>query len=324
MQRKQRIAAGLLGVAVIGVLTARVGPSVVLGMLHRVGWALWLVSALYAVHVALRAVALWRGLPDGTLPFEDVLRVRAAGEAVEVFTFTGPWLAEPAKGWLLVRYGLSATDAAGYIALEYLLYTLAAAWMAALALVALVAQPASPPALRLPVYVIEMSVAAATACFAYAVVTGRGVVAALLANRVGPTGFVAPALAAEGVVIGVLHGRRRRLAELIALQAAGHLLLAAEVALVCYLLGDGRYVRDALIFEGAAKFINTVFFFVPGQVGAQEGVYTLIATALGLPGAVGLALALTRRLRNVVVALGGLALAWALPAGPASDGHARA
>lgn len=324
MQRTHRIAAGLLGVAVIGLLTVRLGPSTILGMLHRVGWALWLVSALYAVHVVLRAVALWRGLPDGRLPFGDVLRVRAAGEAVEVFTFTGPWLAEPAKGWLLMRHGLSATEAAGYIALEYLLYTLAAAWMAAIALAALLGEPAMPPALRLPVYLIEAAVAGATTVFLFAVVSGRGVLAALAGRRVKAPGFAAPALAAEDVVVRVVSGRPWRLAELILWQALGHLLLAAEIALVCFLLGDRRYVRDALIFEGAAKFINTAFFFVPGQVGAQEGVYALIAAALGLPGALGLTLALTRRLRNVVVALGGLALTWAMPTGSTPQGHARA
>jgi hypothetical protein len=44
------------------------------------------------------------------LGFLDALWIRLSGEAVQFLTFTGPFLAEPAKAWLLKGRGLSAIE----------------------------------------------------------------------------------------------------------------------------------------------------------------------------------------------------------------------
>jgi uncharacterized membrane protein YbhN (UPF0104 family) len=62
------------------------------------------------------------------------------------------------------------------------------------------------------------------------------------------------------------------------------------------------------LIEGATKFIGVAFFFIPGQVGAAEGVYALVFKAIGLSASAGFALALARRLRNLLFAGIGLAL----------------
>jgi hypothetical protein len=49
-----------------------------------------------------------------------------------------------------------------------------------------------------------------------------------------------------------------------------------------------------------------VFAFVPGQFGASEVTYALLAAAIGLSTAAGLSLALVRRLRGLLVAAGGV------------------
>ena len=107
-------------------------------MLARVGWRFAAAAAIYAVHVGIRAVALWRSLLDGPVRFADVLRIRLSGEAVEMLTFTGPFLAEPAKGVMLTKYGVAAGDAIRAIATEYAIYTVTSAWLAVLALSLLV------------------------------------------------------------------------------------------------------------------------------------------------------------------------------------------
>jgi hypothetical protein len=75
----------------------------------------------------------------------------------------------------------------------------------------------------------------------------------------------------------------------------------------------GRRWDDALVFEGASKFIGAANFLEPGQIAAQEGVYTLLAATLGAPAAAGLTLALARRIRGVIVAVAGLALLRIVP-----------
>jgi hypothetical protein len=312
----------LSGAAVLVALVAHVGLSVVAALLRQVGWSLLAVSALYAMHVAIRAFALWRGLPEGLLPYVDVLRVRVAGEAVEMLTFTGPWLAEPTKGWMLTRHGIGTSEAFGFIALEFLLYTLTAAWMAAAALVVMLRRSALPPGFTTPTILLLWAIGAITLGFALAVATGRGLVVPLIHRAARLTGFptfdrlAASVAPGEGVLVGFLSGRRLRVLEVVGAEAFSHVLLAGEIALVFHALGVlGRW-DDALVFEGASKFIGAAFFFVPGQLGAQEGVYTVLGSALGAPAAAGLTLALARRIRGVIVAILGLALMRLTPQDP--------
>jgi hypothetical protein len=91
-----------------------------------------------------------------------------------------------------------------------------------------------------------------------------------------------------------------RLAEVVAIETAAHLLLIFEVWVVLNALGFSGAL-NALIIEGGAKLSGLVFAFVPGQVGAAESVYVLLARAVGLPAAVGLTLALVRRVRGLLV-----------------------
>src|SRR5947207_3298548 len=144
------------GAIAFAALVARIGPGVIVDMLRRVGWAVLAVSALYATHIAVRAFALWRSLGGGDagpprherLSYAEVWRVRMSGEAVEVLTLSGPFLAEPAKGWLLTRYGFSTADAYGGVALEYLLNTVISCWLGGAALAMLLARAVLSGTLR--------------------------------------------------------------------------------------------------------------------------------------------------------------------------------
>jgi hypothetical protein len=314
-----RIARALLlvgGGIVVGVLVWRVGPGVIAAMLRRVGWGFLIVCGLYSLHVTVRAAALWRSLPHKSVAFSAVWRVRLSGEAVEMLTFTGPFLAEPAKGWMLKACGLSAAEAYGSIAMEYLLYTLAAGWMAAASLSVLLARNAVPYAIRAPVIGIVGGVIAFTLGFTVVALSGRGLIAPIIRGLQGIVGRRAADAAvriapAEGVLVGLLHDRPARLVELLAIEAGGHALLVLEIYVVIRALGYDVGLIDTVVLEGASKFIAVVFFFVPGQVGASEGIYTLLFRAIGLPAAAGLTMALVRRVRGLIVGgLGMAILAW--------------
>jgi hypothetical protein len=312
MPRFARTLLLLAGVVVLAVLVRRAGVAAIIDLLGRVGWSFAVVSSLYTVHVAFRALALWRSLPAPLVRYRDVLRVRLSVEAVETLTLTGPFLAEPAKGWLLMRRGLSGVDAYAGVALEYLLYTVISSWMAAASLSLLLARGALPHALRAPVAGIVVALAAFTVAFVAAAVTGIGLIvpivrgAGVLLGRDRALAAAARLDPVERVLVDVMHRRPGRLAEVLAIEAAGHALLALEIWVVVRALALPAAPIDALIVEGAVKFIGAAFFFVPGQIGASEAVYTLLFQALGLPVAAGLTLALVRRVRGLVVAGAGL------------------
>lgn len=296
----------------IALLVWHAGPRVVVGMLVRLGWNFPAVAGIYAVHLAIRAAALRRTILRIPVTYADALRIRLSGDAMEKLTFTGPFLAEPAKGWLLKQRGLPTADAFAAVATEYLLYTLVSSWLATLAVSLLLARGALPPTVR-PGAVVALAVTIAfMAAFVFAAVTGIGLIVPILrasrvligrrradyaAHEFGPV---------EGVLVAFLHAHPGRMAEVLAMETLAHLLLISEIWIVIQALSLPLSWTDPLILEGGAKFIATAFAFIPGQVGASEGVYALLAGAIGLPAAAGLTLALVRRMRGLLVAAAGV------------------
>jgi hypothetical protein len=314
MIRYLLLAAGLILVAV---LVAHAGVGQVLGLLQRAWWALPVVVALYTLHTVLRAVALWQCLrANGTrLPFRDVLTIRFSAEAVEMLTFTGPFLAEPAKTMLLKERGLALGEAVAGVLAEYVLYTFAAAAIAVAAAVWLLAAFPLPPMLVTvtTAFLVAMGVLVAGVA---AIIAFRIPLVAPLVRLVArlpwigghiPGGAVAGAARIDNVLVDLARDRPARLAEIVATELAGHVLLMGEVAVVLVALGLWKSPAYPLLIEGGAKFTNGVFFFVPGQVGALEGTQVVMFRLLGLQPAAGLTLALARRVRGLIT--GGIGLA---------------
>jgi uncharacterized protein (TIRG00374 family) len=300
------------GLSVVAFLVWHAGPRLVWAMLVRAGWSFLAMVGVYAVHVGLRAAALWRTVLAGGVRFSDVLRIRLSGEAVETLTFTGPFLAEPAKGWLLTHRGLSTAAAFAAVVTEYLLYTVVSACLAIIALWLLLARSPLAPAVQSAVVVIIALMVGFLAAFAFAAISGIGLIVPILrlsgvligAGRAerAATGFTH----VEDGIIRFLHDQRGRLIEVLGIETAAHLLLVLEIWIVFVALGASHSWNPPFVIEGGTKFVTIAFAFVPGQLGASESVYAWLAEAMGLPMAVGLALALLRRLRGLIVATAGV------------------
>jgi hypothetical protein len=282
-------------------------------MLVRVGWGGPVIVGLYAAHVGCRAAALWRSVIGGRVRYVDVLRIRLSGEAVEMLTFTGPFLAEPTKGWLLKQRGLSTASAFAAAATEYLLYSVLSSCLAVTGLSLLLVRGTLPPAVR-PAAVLVMAIAIAfLGAVTVAATTGVGLIVPMLrASRlfVGARRAQRAAEAFRGieeVLVTFLHAHPKRVAEVLAIDAVAHAMLMGEIWILLARLGFERSVSSLLIVEGGVKFIGVAFAFVPGQVGASEVAYQVLAGAIGLPAAAGLTLALVRRMRSLLAAAAGVA-----------------
>ena len=95
----------------------------------------------------------------------------------------------------------------------------------------------------------------------------------------------------------------------LALNLACHGFAVLEVLLVLWMMGVKIGLLGALVTEALTKLLNVIGVFNPGNVGTYEGGNMLIAKMFGLTGAVGLSLAVTRRLRATFWGvLGGLCL----------------
>ena len=83
----------------------------------------------------------------------------------------------------------------------------------------------------------------------------------------------------------------------LALNLACHGLAVLEVFLVLWMMGVKIGLLGALVTEALTKLLNVIGVVNPGNVGTYEGGNMLIAKMFGFTGAVGLSLAVTRRLR---------------------------
>jgi hypothetical protein len=92
----------------------------------------------------------------------------------------------------------------------------------------------------------------------------------------------------------------RRLTLSIAFHLLAWLLGVAEVYLVLRFLGVAVSLTTATIIEACGTAVRFATFLVPASIGAQEGGYVATFVALGLPPPAGVALGLTRRVREIL------------------------
>jgi Lysylphosphatidylglycerol synthase TM region len=301
------------GCTLFAFLLIRLGPDRILDLLLEIGWWFLAILAIYFCFELVRALALRTCIVYGHLSYLDLLRIRIAGEAVELLTFTGPMLAEPTKGFLLRDRGLPWPNAFAATFCEYLSYSVSCALMAIAGLIYLVHVYRMAPAVSIAAHIVLYCAAGflvvtaiAIACRIYLIgaVADRIRTLPVLGRRIrlNPQSL----RAIEDQMFVVLRGGSRRLVSILLLEFVANGCLVLELFVLLHGIGESFRAVDPFVIESATKFINFGFFFIPGQLGAAEGIYAILFTTIGLPGSAGFSLALARRLRNVVVSAAGL------------------
>jgi putative membrane protein len=101
--------------------------------------------------------------------------------------------------------------------------------------------------------------------------------------------------------IKALYRRRGRILQCFIWQTAGWLLGTGEIWLVLYFFGQPVSFAAALAIEALAQAVASAGFIVPGALGIQEGGFLLFGEAFGLTADTALALALARRVRDLLL-----------------------
>lgn len=301
----------VLGLSVVAWLVWRAGPAVVWRLLLNLRWRFAAVTGLYITYLGIRALALWRIVPT-SLRYREALRIRLSGDTIENLTFTGPFFSEPTKGWLLTRSGLTTEQAFAAIATDYFLYDVVTGCLSAIAVITLLTLGLLPPVVRPVAFGLLGITGAVLTAFVYVAVSGTGVIAPLIRLSVPIIGCRAATAAEkvgriEHVLVHFLRCRRRAVAQVMAIDSLSQVLLMLEIYVVLTALVAATRWWHPPVIEGAAKYISLAFAFVPGQVGAAEGVYAFLTGMLGLTTTAGLTLALVRRIRSLIAASIGMA-----------------
>lgn len=304
-----------VGLILLAYLVLKLGPRQILRLCLSIGWDLLTITLIYGAYQLVRAAALAQCVTQGkTESLWKMLEVRLAGESVQYLTFTGPFLAEPAKAWLLKARGLSVEGAFAATITEFLIYTFASAAFSAAALGFLLGY--------FPLSAFSAAAARVVLCF---MLLFLAVAAVAIWRRMYLIGTILQGISRlpgmrkilrldfervhrmEDLLLVILRERPGRFLQILLLESMAQVLLVLELYWILRAMKLDFPAAFPFLIEGAGKFISMAFFFVPTQVGAAEGTYVFIFQALGLLSAAGIALSLIRRLRSLLAAAIGLA-----------------
>ncbi len=303
------------GIVVLGVLLWHLGPADIARTFAQLGWHALPILVCYGLYQAMRALALKLSiLHSRQVSFWDALWIRFSGDAMQALTFSGPFVGEPTKAWLLKRRGLSLAEGFAATLTAAVLNLVVGAVMGSAGLAYLLRHGALPP----PAAAAAVALICVNAAFLLAVVAAVGMRYYLIGSAIGWLGRTGilwgrlkPNVEAintmEDVLLGILHDRPARAAAILLAEAGGQLALVLELAWILRALEIATPAIYPLAIEASTKFITVVFFFMPLQLGTAEGSYAVIFGALGLPVAVGFSVAFFRRFRSLLVASAGLA-----------------
>jgi uncharacterized protein (TIRG00374 family) len=268
------------------------------------GWGILLVIGLNILRHFGRSFSMYLAVsPEHrNFKFRSALLARFGGEAVNFFTFTGPFLGDATKA-VLLRRNTPITQSASAVILDNILYYISVVMMILAGVAVLVAKFGTTGSAM-----NEVLLAIVVVFFLLFVV---GVVAVL--KRPEPFSHVlrflekrgwAPVFVlkqADGIrdveknVFQFYHDRKRDFFLIFFTSVAVHMVSVMEVYFVLGFIGEEPNVANAFIIESLTKVINAVFGFIPGTIGVYEGGNGLILKTLHLGTAQGVALALIRR-----------------------------
>ncbi len=106
--------------------------------------------------------------------------------------------------------------------------------------------------------------------------------------------------------------RPRRLLAVFVLSFANWTLGVAEVWTVMNLIGYPISFTDAWIIESTAQLVRSATFFIPANIGTQEGGFLIAAAAITGQPSFGLAIALARRMREIAWIIWGFVVFYTL------------
>ena len=302
----------LAGLTVFVFLVGHYGIGDIAAVLAVAGASgLALIAAVHILPLAAEAMG-WRFLfePDKRPSFRTLLWGRWIGAAVDTLLPALGVGGDLVRIRLFTKLGMSGSlVAASLVAdLTLTLVTLIAFTLLGLVMLGLyvaadgVLLPVLLPVLIGVVLVIGFYVAQQRGLF--------GALARLVENFAGPLNAkVLDGADAIDEQARRIYARRTDVLLSVLWLSGAWILGVLEVLIALWLLGYPLSFFHAFLIESVVQGVRAAAFLVPGALGAQEGGFLLVGTLLSLPAEGALALALTRRVRELAFGIPGI-LAW--------------
>ena len=306
---------GLAGLGAAIALIADRGAGEITGAVLAAGWGLLAVIAYDAVPLAIDSFAWRRLVPAAQRPsVPRVIWARWIRQSVSQLLPVAQVGGDVVGARMLHLAGVGGADAGASVVVDVtlgvatqVLFTLAGLLLLVFAL--------GHDGLATPVLIGSALLSLGLAGF---VVAQRKGLFRFLARRLegasgGMLGFVGSAERLDAAVRDI-HGRGGDLLRNAALQLLGWCLGVGETWLACLVLGTPLGLAEAFVLHSLVRALRSAAFLVPAGLGVQEGAFLLLAGIVGMTPEAGLAVALVKRVRELVGGLPAL-VAWQITEG---------
>ena len=274
----------------------------------QIGWGFALIVAIYFVYFSID-VATWliasARVPLSLTWYTRYWRVRLAGEAFNAVVPAGGMGGEPVKAGLLKsRYGIGYRQAIATIVMAKTVNMMALVFFAGVGFAIMVRTADLPDAYK---------TAAGAGLVALMTVTGaffafqRLKLSSLTAGWMGRLpllhrleDWLHHIHDIEDQFVHFYARHRRRFAFAVGLGFLNWCVGVLEIYYALAFLGHPVSLADAWVIEAVAQLVRAGTFFIPSSIGAQDGALVLIIAALTGSPELGAAVALIRRLREIL------------------------
>ncbi len=307
----------LLGLLLFAYFVRRAGVSQIIFGVRRLGAGFLLILGISAIRQVARSLAWMRCFEaPHRLRFRDAFAARVMGDALgNIVPLASVAVSEPSKAAFVTnRVPLLVSFSA--LALENIFYSLSVAIFIFSGTVALLLAFPLKPALRYASFA-TLAVTTLIVPLGYLVIRrewkflsrsililhGRGV------GRTWTEKAIPRARTLEDRVYGFYKRNSNRLLGILALEMCFHLAGVLEIYTTLWFISDKvPTLLTAFILESVNRVINIVFKFIPFRLGVDEAGTGMLAKALGFTQAIGAALAIVRKGRDLFWTAIGVAL----------------
>lgn len=309
----------LIGAALLAVIVYQTDLGEVWARLRQVGgWGILAILGVYLVRFVIDTAAWLATLPGlrrRGLWLYRLWKLRMVGSAFNKVTPLASLGGEPVKAAVLKEiYGIGYRQGTASLVLAKTTQTIALVIFLCAGFALTFATEALPPAHRFAAGVGLVSFSTAVVLFyltqrhrlfsRFGGLLGRGRLGRRLSAWLDPVRDV------EDLLVAFYTRLRPRFALATGLCFVSWMCGVVEVYLALSFLGHPVSFADAFILEAVTVLVVSALFFVPANLGTQEGAIVVICAALTGSPALGLALSVIRRFREIVWVLWGLYLGW--------------
>ncbi len=306
----------LVGLAILAVVAGEIDLAEVAGKALEIGWGMALVLGLYFLAFVIDSITWQMALLQVPLNARWLYRtwkVRMVGEVFNNVIPAGGMGGEPIKAVLLKRYyGIGYREGAASLILGKTVNVLALVIFLGLGFVLMLQSDRLPGSFKL---VAGMGLSAlglgivlffAVQRFKITSITGSWLSRWRFARRIEDVLHHIHDM--DGRLVHFYTAHKGRFAWAVALALVNWLLGIVEIYYVMIFLGHPATLEEAWIIEAAVQLVRAGTFFIPASIGAQEGVFLVVFSALTGSPVLGVAVALVRRFREILWILWGLML----------------